>query len=311
MKSALLVVLVGVVGAFHGASPQERPSVPLAAEVGRISAATTNEQRFEALTAILRERDIAFAVEPFTIDKPIGREPRIEARNIVVTVGEAEATIVIGSHYDAARLPDGSLSRGAVDNAASSVILVRLAEMLRTERLPLRIRIVWFDMEELGLIGSQRYVERHAAERNVAMLNFDINAYGETIVFGPSERSGNAALRKMLVQTCAKEEISCVPFPQMPPGDDRSFVNAAIPTLSVAILPAIDAHQLWLMMNAGAASGLARDTSPAILRTIHTNNDTPEKVDDAAMAKVLRFGASLVRTVAGMTGAPSPAPPLR
>ena len=120
---------------------------------------------------MLRERNIAFAVEPFTIDKPVGREPRIEARNIVVTLGEAATTIVIGSHYDAARLSDGSLSRGAVDNAASSVILVRLAEMLRTERLPLRVRVVWFDTEELGLIGSQRYVERHAADRTVAMLN--------------------------------------------------------------------------------------------------------------------------------------------
>lgn len=119
-------------------------------------------------------------------------------------------------------------------------------------------------------------------------------------MFGPSEHSGNGALRKMFVQTCAREEISCVAFPQMPPGDDRSFVQGGIPTLSVAILPAIDAHQLWLMMNASKASGLARETSPTILRTIHTAHDTPEKVDEAEMAKVMRFAASLVRTVAGM-----------
>jgi len=33
-------------------------------------------------------------------------------------------SIVVGAHYDAVRLSDGTLSRGAVDNAASSVILV-------------------------------------------------------------------------------------------------------------------------------------------------------------------------------------------
>src|SRR4029077_9505641 len=153
------------------------------------------------------------------------REPRTAGRNIVITLGAGAEEIVVGAHYDAVRLADGSLSRGAVDNAASSVMLVRLAEALTREPIGIRVRIVWFDMEELGLIGSAQYVQKHAADRIAAMLNFDINAYGNTIVFGPSERTDNAALRRALVRTCAAEDVPCVPFPQMPPGDDRSFVK--------------------------------------------------------------------------------------
>ena len=106
------------------------------------------------------------------------------------------------------------------------------------------------------------------------------------------------ALRRAFVQTCATEEMSCVGFPEMPPGDDRSFVKAGVPALSIAIVPADDAHQLWLMMNAGASSGLTQGTLPSILRTIHTPDDSPEKLNEEAMRRVQRFAVSLVRSVA-------------
>jgi Zn-dependent M28 family amino/carboxypeptidase len=246
---------------------------------------------------MLRARNLTFTVERFTIDKPRGREPRTEGRNVVVSLGDGPGELLIGAHYDAVRLADGTLSKGAVDNGASSVLLVRLAEALRAEKLALRLRIVWFDMEELGLLGSARYVQQHASDRIVAMLNLDINAYGTTVVFGPSERADNAGLRRAFVQTCAAEDVACVGFAQMPPGDDRSFVKAGIPTVSFGVVPALDAHQLWLMVN-GAGAGLAQGATPAILRTIHTAEDTSAKVDAETMARVLRFTLSLARTVA-------------
>ncbi|HSC29187.1 MAG TPA: M28 family peptidase [Vicinamibacterales bacterium] len=278
------------------AAPAARPET-LVEDVRRFEAAQTNQARFEALTMMLRDRGFVYDVQPFTIEKPVGKELRREGRNVIVSFGEGPDEIVIGAHFDAARLPDGSLSRGAVDNAASSVILVRLAEALRAEKLPARIKVVWFDMEELGLIGSQRYVQSQASPPPAAMVNFDINAYGDTVVFGPSKREDNKALRRAFVETCAAEDRSCVGFPQMPPGDDRSFMSAGIPTLSIAMVPARDVHQLWLMLNAGADSGLAQGTVPEILRTIHTAQDTSAKVDGEAMARALRFALSLVRNV--------------
>jgi Zn-dependent M28 family amino/carboxypeptidase len=293
MPIAALLALVSLLQAPAPAAP----AGSLVEDAARIAAAATNEARFDALTALLRSRGLTFAVEPFTLDKAIGREPRTDGRNVVVTLGSGTEDLVIGAHYDATRLPDGSLSRGAVDNAASSVMLVRLAESLRKETLALRVRIVWFDMEELGLVGSAHYVKQHAADRIAAMLNFDINAFGNTIVYGPSELRENAALRRTFVETCAAEEVACVGFPQMPPGDDRPFVKAGIPTISLGIIPAVEAHQLWLMMNAGPNAGLAPGTTPAILRTIHTPGDTVEKLSEETMGRMHRFALALVRSV--------------
>lgn len=276
--------------------PQTAPAT-LADDVAGLAASTTNEARFDALTALLRARNLAFTVEPFTIEKPLRGEPRTAGRNIVLTLGAGAEEIVVGAHYDAVRLPDGSLSKGAVDNAASSVILVRLAEAIKAEPLPVRVRIVWFDMEELGLLGSAEYVKAHASDRVTAMLNFDINAYGNTILFGPSERPDNAALRRAFVQTCAAEDAACIGLPQMPPGDDRSFINAGIPAISIAMIGAVEAHQVWLMMNAGKETGLAEGMVPGILRTIHTAADTPDKADEPRMAAMLHFALTLVRSV--------------
>jgi len=290
-----LLCLVGLVTLL-----QTTPTISLESfleDVRRLASANTNEARFEALTTQLRERNIPFTVEPFTIDKTLKNEPRTEGRNVVVTVGEGSDQIVIGAHYDAVRLPDGSLSRGAVDNAASSVILVRLAEALRSESLSKQVKIVWFDMEELGLIGSSRYVQAHSADRITAMLNFDVNAYGDTVLFGPADRKEAASLKRTLIETCAAEAIDCVGFAEMPPGDDKSFVKANVPTISVALLPRVEVHQLWLMMNAGQGSGLAQGHTPAILQTIHTRDDTPDKVNAESMARMLRFALGLVRNL--------------
>ena len=295
MPTAVLLAFIAALQAVPAPPP---PSSTLVEDASTLAAAATNEARFDALTALLRGRGLTFAVEPFTIEKPIGKEPRTEGRNVTVTVGTGPELVVIGAHYDAARLPDGSLSRGAVDNAASSVILVRLAEALRAEKLPVRVRIVWFDMEELGLVGSAHYVKQHASDRPAAMLNFDINGFGDTIVFGPSVQLANAALRRKFVAACADENMACVGFPQMPPGDDLNFVKAEVPTISIGIIPAVEAHQLWLMMNAGAGSGLAPGTAPSIMRTIHTPDDVPAKLSEQTMVRMQRFALALVRSVA-------------
>jgi len=267
---------------------------PLRAAVAQLTATSSNEARFEAMTALLRARNIPFTVERFTIEKPLGREPRTGGRNIVATFGRGANPVVVGAHYDAVRLQDGSLSHGATDNAGSSVILTKIAESLMAQPPAGPVTLVWFDMEELGLVGSQKYVEAHASDGIRAMVNLDINAYGDTLIFGSSRGPANAGPRKALLETCAALDTGCVGLVQMPPGDDRSFVKAGIPALSLAILPALEAHQTWLMMS-GPDSGLAQGKVPAIMTTIHTPGDTIDKVDAAAMARQAAFVTDLIR----------------
>lgn len=261
------------------------------ADVARMEQ-SSNEARFDALTAMLVERKIPFQVEPFTIE-PRKTEPRTQGRNVFVTIAGRLPEIVVGAHFDAARLRDGTLSKGAVDNAASVVILVRLAEQLTARRLRHQVRIVFFDMEELGLLGSAKYVEAHRERPVRAMINLDVHALGDTLIYGP-RNAANAEMRRAFQRICSESVQRCIEFPQMPPSDDRSFVAAGTPTIAMATVPEPEAHQLWLLMNGGKPSALADGFVPLILKTIHTPADSTSLVEPVAMARTYRTALALI-----------------
>lgn len=66
----------------------------------------------------------------------------------------------------------------------------------------------------------------------------------------------------------------------------------------MGILPGVEAHQLWLLLQGGKESGLAPGTVPAILRTIHTTEDRSDKLDPKAMERVFDLVLALVRRLA-------------
>ena len=284
------------------AAAAQTPTDTLVAEARTLSAATGNDARFDALTALLQKHGLTFTVETFTLDKPpaaspnAAPDPRTRGRNVVVTLGDGPETVVVGAHYDAKWITEKTLSQGAVDNGASSVMLVNAAAALKGQRLGSKVTFVWFDFEESGLIGSAKYAEAHAGDRIKAMLNYDINGYGDTVLFGPPQGGDDSRLARTMLETCAAERIDCLRFTGMPPGDDRSFGARKIPTLSIAILPATEAHQLWLILHAKSA-GLAKDFAPPVFTTIHPPSDVPDKLDGAAMATAGRLAQALIRRV--------------
>ena len=117
-------------------------------------------------------------------------------KNVIATLSPGEPqrdeTIVIGAHYDhLGRGGWGSLEltnrreihNGADDNASGTAMLLEVARQLaarealnRDKPLPRRICFIAFSAEELGLIGSNRYVHEpwFSIENTIAMLNLDM-----------------------------------------------------------------------------------------------------------------------------------------
>jgi len=83
----------------------------------------------------------------------------------------------------------------------------------------------------------------------------------------------------------------------LPYGDDRLFGEARFPTLSVASLSPTERHQMWLLMNAAATSGLTPGTTPDIFSIIHTPNDVSAKVDGTTVARMQRLTVALVKSL--------------
>lgn len=252
----------------------------------------TADGRFDAILTLLDERALPYDVQRFRNPRS-GNVGPAEGRNVVVTIGDGDRDIIVGAHADAAILDNGSQSHAMVDNAASVIILIRLATALHDESLGHRVRIVFFDLEELGLFGSAHYAALDP-DRMAAMVNLDINGYGDTILYGPASGAGNEPVYEAVQRACSNGGHECLRFDQFPPSDDISFQAAGVPNVSLGTLPRLEAHQMWLMLHGGADSGLAMRFSPPIQSTIHTPNDTAERLDPSGMTLAYRMTLGLV-----------------
>ena len=261
------------------------------ADVRRMEYAS-NTERGETLQAILRDRGIEFSLEQFQ-NSSRAKYLRSAGTNIVVTLGEGSETIVIGGHYDAVWLPDGTLSPGAVDNAGSSIILTRVAEALSAETLDHRVEIVFFDMEEIGLLGSRDFVQRRSSDSIAAAINLDVNGYGDTL-FYPTNSAASGSLQDVMISVCEAQGFSCRGFSNYPASDYLSFQRAGIPNLSLAILPSDEVDELYVALN--PEPGVRPPaTPPSILRLIHSPDDQADRVDPAGMEITYRAVLELVR----------------
>jgi Zn-dependent M28 family amino/carboxypeptidase len=248
-----------------------------------------HQGRLAALEALLKREGLPYEIQTFD-GGPKGKPAK--GYNVVVTIGAGDKDILLTAHYDAVFLKDGRMVEGVVDNAASVVGIIQAAKVLKGTRLKHRLRVVFFDQEELGLIGAQAYAAGPDGGRVAAVINFDVNAFGSTPFFSePKDPALAAAVR----QACQTMKTDCVSFPVYPPSDYLAFRAKGIPETSFSIMGQKDVHQLWLFMNAGKDSGLAEGFVPGVLAQIHTDKDTLAAVDPKTVELAGRLAVELVK----------------
>ena len=145
-------------------------------------------------------------------------------------------------------------------------------------------------LADLGLgIGQPPLVHDTASDSLVRVGDDrdDVRIYVCGITPYDATHLGHAAtylLFDTLQRVCLARRLPCLEFaPVFPPGDDRSFNAAGIPNVSVAFLPAAEAHQLWLLLNGGKDSGLKEGFMPGIFNNIHSPGDLLAKVEPATL----------------------------
>jgi Zn-dependent M28 family amino/carboxypeptidase len=248
----------------------------------------SNAARQAVLERQLRDAGLTYEVERF--DGHDGQK----GANIVATFGEGEREILLTAHYDAVVMMDGKLSHGLVDNAASVVAMIDAARLLKGETLAHRVRLVFLDQEELGLVGAQRWISAHGVSRIAAVINSDVAGYGSTMMYGENNGTQSAGLVRAVRELCAERAMDCVGYGQYPPSDDRAFVAAGVPTLSLGFQDAVGARQMWLAFN-GGGTALARGFTPKVFRLIHTPGDRIEEIDPDTTRLAAATYAALVR----------------
>ena len=81
--------------------------------------------------------------------------------------------ILIGAHYDAV---PGSV--GADDNATGIAVLLELARSLSSQPIKYPVHLIAFDLEELGLVGSNHYAENLRRQNQPLRLMISLEMLG-------------------------------------------------------------------------------------------------------------------------------------
>lgn len=86
-----------------------------------------------------------------------------------------EEIIMLGSHYDG-----HDISQGAQDPASGAVAVMETARLLKENvgQLPCTVRFALWGVEEIGLLGSFEYADRHASELENFRFYFNMDGAG-------------------------------------------------------------------------------------------------------------------------------------
>jgi Zn-dependent M28 family amino/carboxypeptidase len=256
-------------------------------------ATADNDRRREEIVRQMRAAGLEPDIETFVGGRMDAPET---GYNIVASFGpEAGSEILMVAHYDAIQLKDGAVE-GIVDNAASVVAMIEAARRLEARPPGRRVRVLFTDQEELGLLGARAWIGKHGVERVAAVVNADVAAYGETLMYGTDTGVQSKPVWDALGRVCAARAMSCYGMAAYPPSDDVAFAQAGAPVVSIGFQPAAEAVKLDRFMQLTERGGRPSPTDiPEVLALIHTPNDVLAKADSATITTAADTFEALVR----------------
>lgn len=242
----------------------------------------------------VRSQFVSFDGLRVTDDVSFG-ENGMRTSNIVAELPgttKPEEVILVGAHFDA-------FWQGADDNSSGVAAMVELARVLSKYRFERTIRFVGFDLEEIGIIGSHRYVKAHPDEKVVTALVFDCIGYY-------SDEEGSQQSLPGLPSPSRADFLAIIGNDQS--ADEVSDVYALSNELEImSTVPMIsggrgtstlsepltrsDHVPFWF---ADQKALFLTDTANFRNANYHTEKDTPDTLDKVRMAKAVRVAAAAI-----------------
>ncbi len=237
----------------------------------------------------------AFASMGYTPTTIVLGEGAHTAFNVVAEwpgTSRASEVVLVASHLDA-------FYAGADDNGSAVAAMLETARAVRLHRFARTIRFISFDLEELGAVGSTRYVEAGLASDVTAAIVMDLVGYasskpgsqkgvmgislpdkGDFLLVIGNEQS--AAISQQMVALGNTQGLAKL-VGVVAPGDGTYFLSSAFMRSDNGLL--WYRHTPTLFLSDGA-----NFRNP----NYHLQSDTPETLDPIFLAKNTRALAAAV-----------------
>ena len=250
-------------------------------QVAAIAAGANTSERAAAITKRLDELGIKHRLPSFSDKDKRGV-------NIIAELpGAGAQKLALGAHYD--RVAEG---RGAIDNASGCAAVLELLAAMKTKPLKNHtVTAIFFDLEEIGGVGSKAHVESDQGKNlpNI-YINFDVFGYGDTLWVMSSRTDSPSA--KAMTQAAAESKFDLEIGPDYPPGDHLSFIKAKVETISISLIGRDEIKSILKVFGGDRPEKL-----PRILTIIHSAGDTSDKIDGDAAVRALPVIEQAIRNM--------------
>lgn len=252
-------------------------------------------------------------------------------RNFVVDIKgttKPDEVLVIGAHFDAY-----PMSPGADDNGTGTAALLEIARVLKGREFKRTVRLVFFNLEEVGLIGSRHHANQwrdarakgEHAEDIVLMLSLEMLGY---FTDEPdSQKSPIPPIKGVFEPPTVGDFIGLATTQKHAPVLNalEASMRRAEPTLktfSTSVFPDVDGdgprvvertilrsdHAAFLLI--GEPGIIVTDTSNYRNPHYHTPGDTVETIDQARFTRVTRAVVGAIEDLANAETLVAPPAPI-
>ncbi|MCD6501110.1 Zn-dependent exopeptidase M28, partial [bacterium] len=198
------------------------------------------------------------------------------SRNMIVTLHgqKDEGEICVCAHADSV-----AGSPGAVDNGAGCIEMLGVMGHLAKNPPRRTVRFCFFGSEELGLLGSQSYVERHKDELDRIALLFNLDVGGD--IFGDNKAfiTGSEELTNYIDSRNKMHGMGLRVTRNIYSSDNMHFAHCGIPSVNLA------------RMGLGASLG-------------HTEDDDLRNVDERSLRSLAEIALDYIEETANARALP-------
>ena len=240
-------------------------------------------ERLSTLKQILKSNKIKFIEQNYSYFKFKGTNVFVDCGNL-----NSKKHIILSAHFDAV-----SGSPGANDDASAIAILIDVIEKLRKLKLKNRIRIVFFDDEEIGRFGSISYIKEYRLKDLIAVYHLELCGYGDIFGLWPITKINEDSYALKIIESVLKnKKIYFERLPQLPAfwGDDLSFRNAGFKhALCISVGPKEEKEQIKKFVKSNVLKIIFdyyTGRAPKMFKLYHSPEDKGEYLSEKPLKMV-------------------------
>ena len=161
-------------------------------------------------------------------------DKKATSHNVIATIPgteKPEEIITFTAHYDSV-----IYSSGAWDNGTGSLTIMELMHYFNANKPKRTLKFIWCGSEEIGLVGSRAYCEKHEEELKNTLFNINVDMTGTLIGFDIAVCSCEEAVAKYIDFLGKIEGFPIKTSIDMYSSDSSSFAVAGVPAVTFARL---------------------------------------------------------------------------